>query len=153
MKNKNYYKYSNKPVFKLEMDDKGLMKSDINTKSTNTNTGAQDLGKYASMIQMGNQMRSNTMGGQDAAGDIAGSTAGGVGAGAMVGGPWGAAIGGAIGLASGVVGVRAKRKAAKRQAEADHQARVAQIEQDKADRMRKAYATMASNIGATLRSV
>jgi hypothetical protein len=106
---------------------------------------------YVNQQAQGAQGSDPSVAGEAVTGGIAG---GGIGA---TGGPTGAAIGAgvgaAVGLASGVVKVNAARKAAARKAQADHQARLAQIEQDKAAKLNKAYSSMAANIGATLRSV
>lgn len=97
-------------------------------------------------------MTKNT--GEGGAGDVAGSVLSGAGAGAMFGtmmgakgGPIGAGVGAVVGTGVGILKANAAKEQRKRDAQASHQLRIAQIEQDKANRIQNALQNMGAQMG------
>lgn len=107
--------------------------------------------------QMGLELFKSSQGDGGQAGTT--DTAAGVGEGALagaatggaIGGAHGAAIGAAVGGLTGALKARSNRKAAERAAQAKHFENLADIEQKKAQNMSNAIASMAAQMGASLR--
>ena len=82
-----------------------------------------------------------------------GGAAEGAALGAQLGGAKGAAVGAAVGAVKGVLSARAARKQQARQAEAQHQTRLANIEGEKTQRMQNALQGLQNAFGQTLNSI
>jgi hypothetical protein len=84
------------------------------------------------------------------AADVGMGAATGALSGAMIGGPMGAAVGGVIGGGVGLLQAGAAREQRKRDAQAAHFQRIAQIEQEKSSRMQMALQNMGMAMGAAM---
>jgi hypothetical protein len=131
----------------------GLAKKEMASKGglSSQSAGAKiQLASMGAQALSGSQATDQGQGNTNTASSAVDSAAQGAMLGAQFGGVKGALIGGGIGAVKGVLGASSARKRQKAQAQADHQARLANIEGQKTERLQNAFQSLSQAFNASL---